>query len=92
VILNALGDGTKAFDLAPPVPGSRPESAWLRPDEEPAPGAAATVRLRAGDVLYLPARWRHRVVTAGPSMTVNWGFFPAGPKGGPGEGPEEGPG
>ena len=77
VILNALGDGTKAFELAPPLPGSRPESAWLPPAEAPPPGAtAAPVRLGAGDVLYLPARWCHRVVTAGPSMTVNWGFYP----------------
>ncbi len=82
MILNALGDGTKAFELAPPLAGSRPVSAWLGADEAAAAAAAAAagggaVRLRAGDVLYLPARWCHRVVTRGPSMTVNWGFYPS---------------
>ncbi len=85
MILNAAGDGTKLFELAPPLAGSRPISAWLGADDAARAAAAAAaaaaggggaVRLRAGDVLYLPARWCHRVVTRGPSMTVNWGFYP----------------
>ncbi len=51
-------------------------SGWLGPGELPPPAAVKRVALRPGDVLFLPARVCHRVTTAGPSLTVNWGLLP----------------
>ena len=73
-ILNVTGH-CKHFELSAPV-SDEFISGWLRPEQVPLPAHIARVTLSPGDVFVLPARVCHRVVTAGESMTVNWGFHP----------------
>ena len=75
IIVNALGSDQKLFELWPPV---SPEflSGWLPAHQKPSiTDTVDQIWLRPGDVLYLPARWCHRVVTHAPSFTINWGFY-----------------
>lgn len=74
-LLNVAVCGAKRFELAPP--GHM--VCWPLSNVALWPGGgggAAAVRLRAGDTLYLPANWFHRVRTlADGSLNLNYAFF-----------------
>eukprot|EP00808_Paulinella_micropora_P018561 g8235.t1 len=73
-VILCVGGRAKTFHLAPPVSREK-VSGWLEMAQVPVPGAVHEVVLYPGDVLLLPALVCHRVVTAGYSWTVNWGFL-----------------
>jgi hypothetical protein len=65
----------KTFELAPPIDAAASSgSGWLAPHLLPSPASIRRVSLSKGDVLILPGGWKHRVVTKGLTMTVNWGY------------------
>ncbi len=70
------GLSSKLFELAPPENATAPSgSGWLAPHLLPSPASVRRISLLKGDVLVLPSGWKHRVVTKGLTMTVNWGFY-----------------
>jgi len=74
LIAHVYGSG-KTFEIAPPVSSGR-LSGWLQEDQSPKECDVQSVTLRPLDILYLPARWCHRVTTRGISWTINKGYAP----------------
>ncbi|KAG8468276.1 hypothetical protein KFE25_013359 [Diacronema lutheri] len=80
----ARGHAAARWELAPelaPDGSALPPVPWIGldptvPDQLPEQSAAVTVRVRAGEMLFLPANWYHRVTQSELTIAVNFWHDP----------------
>ncbi|KAK3248305.1 hypothetical protein CYMTET_42227, partial [Cymbomonas tetramitiformis] len=71
------GEGGKQFQVSHPTTrpgGEESDTTYGANDPVHACDTVVNLDLERGDLLYLPSKWRHNVVTRGATCTLNWSY------------------